>query len=131
MAPYRRPANPGNGGTASPRPRRRWHLVGQDQLVLHRLNAADAGRFFKELGKVLNKRPLMMTKCTLRRSIRRPFALGPLQVSLLVPLGDALRARAMLSSIAAKSASREAMTVRVSGSMSVSRAACTSGTSPV
>jgi integrase len=34
-------------------------------------NATDADRFFKELGKVLGKRSLMMIKSTLRRSIRR------------------------------------------------------------
>ena len=33
--------------------------------------AADADRFFKELGKVLGKRSPMMIKSTLRRSIRR------------------------------------------------------------
>ena len=34
-------------------------------------NATEADQFFKELGKVLSKRTLMMIKSTLRRSIRR------------------------------------------------------------
>ncbi len=33
--------------------------------------ATDAGNFFKGLGQVLSKRTLVMTKSTLRRSIRR------------------------------------------------------------
>jgi integrase len=38
---------------------------------LRDFRAADADRFFKELGTVLGKRSLMMIKSTLRRSIRR------------------------------------------------------------
>ena len=50
---------------------KKWIYPKIGATKLKDFNATDADRFFKELGKVLSKRTLMMIKSTLRRSIRR------------------------------------------------------------
>jgi integrase len=49
----------------------KWIYPKLGATKLKNFKATDADRFFKELGKVLGKRSLMMIKSTLRRSIRR------------------------------------------------------------
>ena len=50
---------------------KKWIYPKIGATKLKDFNATDADRFFKELGKYLSKRTLMMIKSTLRRSIRR------------------------------------------------------------
>ncbi len=50
---------------------KKWIYPKIGSTKLKDLKATDADRFFRELGKVLSKRSLMMIKSTLRRSIRR------------------------------------------------------------
>jgi hypothetical protein len=50
---------------------KKWIYPKIGSTKLKDLKAADADRFFRELGKVLSKRSLMMIKSTVRRSIRR------------------------------------------------------------
>jgi hypothetical protein len=49
----------------------KWIYPKLGATKLKDFKATDADRFFKDLGKVLGKRSLMMIKSTLRRSIRR------------------------------------------------------------
>ena len=50
---------------------KKWIYPKIGATKLKDFSATDADRFFKELGKILSKRTLMMIKSTLRRSIRR------------------------------------------------------------
>ncbi len=50
---------------------KKWIYPKIGATKLKDFSATDADRFFKELGKILSKRSLMMIKSTLRRSIRR------------------------------------------------------------
>ena len=49
----------------------KWIYPKIGSTKLKEFSATDADRFFRELGKVLGKRSLLMIKSTLRRSIRR------------------------------------------------------------